>query len=263
MAKPKRRKRSPRSPRLRARDSESSTERNPNARHPLKEGTMDVRTFTIPAAARFRRHAHEAVHLCAVLEGRLAERDGKGSVELGTGDLRLSPACRHDIDFGPMGAHCLLIQLEPEEVEPLGRSLFVAGQPRLCSLVRALGRVHAERDRGDATLRQLRVEAAATELVAQLERLRDGRPLPPPPWLERVRERLHDVAETPSVAELARLAGVHRVHLWPGRFATTSESASRPMPGGSVLNAPCDCYGWAICRWRRWPPTPATPTRAT
>ncbi len=174
---------------------------------------MDVHAFSIPASMRFRRHAHDGMHLCAVLDGGFAERDGKGSVELSAGDVRLSPACRHDIDFGPAGARCVLIELEPATVEPLRRSLFVADQPRLGGLVRALGRAQTGLNGRDETLRALRVEAAATELMAQLERLRDGRPLPPPPWLERVRDYLHDAAETPSVTELARIAGVHRVHL--------------------------------------------------
>lgn len=57
----------------------------------------------------------------------------------------------------------------------------------------------------------LAAEALATELVAVMQRWRDKGD-PDARWLTWVRERLH-AGGTPSLHELARLAGVHRAHL--------------------------------------------------
>lgn len=164
----------------------------------------------IPGRTRFRRHGHDAVHLVAVVAGGFVERAGGGLEDVGPGSVRLSPPTRHEIDFAPRGARCLVLELEPDAVPPPRRSLFLRDDPRLGALVGALARALHRRDVG----RVLAVEASEAELLAQIRRRQEGRtPLPPPRWLIRARELLHDVHPPPALGALAGLVGVHRVTL--------------------------------------------------
>jgi len=172
-------------------------------------------TFPIAPRTRFRDHEHPAVHACLVLDGGFQERDGAGWRDVGPGCVRVSAAARHDIDFGPSGARCLLLELAPDSDAPtdalrrLARPRFLAADPWL---VRLAGRID-----GAVTLvdpaRAIVLDGLATELLAQLERRLKGRRSSPPPWLDRVRHHVEDVRGSVTVAALAREAGVHRVHM--------------------------------------------------
>ncbi|MGE0439810.1 MAG: helix-turn-helix domain-containing protein [Gemmatimonadales bacterium] len=172
-----------------------------------------VATFPIPARTRFRRHGHDGPHLCLVLAGGFLERQGRGWCDVGPGQLRVSNGATHDINFGPAGARCLVLEGIAEAALPraarLPRPRFFARDPALWRLGAGLARatLMPEPDRA------LEVDALATELLAQVERRVDGRVGPAPPWLARVRELIHDGGGRSSVAELATEAGVHRVHL--------------------------------------------------
>jgi AraC family transcriptional regulator len=161
--------------------------------------------FGVPSGTRFRGHEHEGVHLCAVVEGGFVEKAGRGWVDVGPGTVRISSAARHDIDFSPSGAQCLLLLPTLPGLATLSHPQFLSPDPWLSRLVGTV----AARMRS-ATV--LEAEEATDELLAQVQRRLDGRSAPPPPWLRQLRERIDD-GDAASVGDLALEFGVHRVHL--------------------------------------------------
>lgn len=164
----------------------------------------------IPGGTRFRRHGHDAVHLVAVVAGGFVERAGGGLEDVGPGTVRLSPPAHHHIDFAPRGARCLVIELDAGVIVPPSRSVFLRDDGTLTPLVARLAALTRRRDPG----RELAADAAAAELVAQVRRCQEGRRGgPPPPWLARARDLLHDLDPPPALGPLAGMVGVHRVTL--------------------------------------------------
>jgi AraC-like DNA-binding protein len=168
---------------------------------------------TIPGGLRLRGHAHDGVHVAVVLSGGFAEREGSQWRDMTPGLLRVSAAASHDLTFGPQGTRCLVIEAEPDlptrTLVRLARPEFLTLDPWLQQLV---GRL-TQGDGPEGEYSALRRHGLRTELFAQLDRRLDGRTAPPPPWLARIRERLHDARGRVAVAELAAEAQVHRVHL--------------------------------------------------
>jgi AraC family transcriptional regulator len=163
--------------------------------------------FHIPPRTRFRGHEHDGVHVCIVAAGGFVERSRHGWVDAGPGTVRISGAARHDIDFAPAGARCVLLQPMGLDLPPLPGPRFLPPDPWL---VRLIGAVEASIPReGDAARGE---SGAMDELLAQILRRLGGRAEPPPHWLRRLRERLDD-DQVPSVATLAAEFGVHRAHL--------------------------------------------------
>lgn len=168
--------------------------------------------FAIPPETRFSGHAHEGLHLCAILSGAFRESIGKSSSVATSGMLRISPSSSHNIRFGPEGARCLLIEVGEEDTAALRRppraSEFL-DDPWLTQLALGLEQSLSVRPRED-TSRDL-----VLEILAQVARRVDGRLVGPPPhWLAASRDRLADEwMRPPSAQDLALAAGVHRVHL--------------------------------------------------
>lgn len=165
--------------------------------------------YPIPPLTRFRRHGHEAGHICVVLDGGFVERDKSSWRDVGPGTVRVSGAARHDIDFSANGALCLVMEVSVDEVGALDAPHFFENDSRLSSLAYA---VKSASDRTDAA-RSIRSESLTTEFLAQIARRLHGKPEIAPPWLEHVRSMIHDTAGRMTVADLAREAQVHRVHL--------------------------------------------------
>lgn len=168
--------------------------------------------YDVPPATRFRGHAHEGLHLCAVLQGGFREWHGGTASAMAPGLLRISPSSAHDIRFGDDGARCLVVEVSDQDARALRRlpcaSEFV-GDPWLTSVAERLGQ--ALMPGKSLTL----AHDLVLELLAQIARRELGRPSGPPPrWLLTARMHLADEWRTPPSAEtLARAAGVHRVHL--------------------------------------------------
>ncbi len=166
-------------------------------------------SFDIPGFTRFRRHEHESAHACVVLGGGFLERDRRSWRDVGPGTVRVSGAARHDIDFSPDGAACLLLELDPHVAYPASSSRFIENDSRMISLATGVHRYATRED----PLGKVRREDLLTELVAQIDRRLRGRTSPAPPWLERIPEMVSDTRGAMSVDQLAAYAGVHRVHL--------------------------------------------------
>jgi AraC family transcriptional regulator len=159
-----------------------------------------IESAQISPRCRFRRHAHETYHVVAVLGGGFIEGGRKERRDVGTGMIRVSPPTRHDLDFGPDGARCLVIETDAEAVGRLDRSAFLPPDSWTATL---LARIGAE----DA-------DEPVLELLAQVRRRLDGRRrLRPPSWLLTARALLGDEAGPAALSELAARVGVHRVHL--------------------------------------------------
>jgi len=178
--------------------------------HRLADANLAV--GPVAPGTRFRRHAHEGIHLCCVLAGGFVEAGRGGAEDVGPGTVRVSAAARHDIDFGPAGARCIVIQLGDDDGEalgPLDRPLFL----RDAWLARVVARL------GDAARRngpsaRVTLDGALAELLAQIARRRGARASRTPPrWLEEARDRVRDEHGRPALAELAAALGVHRAHL--------------------------------------------------
>ncbi len=168
--------------------------------------------FGVDPGIRLRAHEHPSVHVCVVLGGGFVEREADGWLDVGPGTLRVSGAARHDIDFGPAGARCLVLEAEPgpatSALAALPRARFLPADGWLARIIR---RIEAADPADPASTVVL--DGLSSELLAQVERRLGGRDTPPPPWLERVRELVEDRRGNVAVAELAREAEVHRVQL--------------------------------------------------
>jgi AraC-like DNA-binding protein len=141
--------------------------------------------------------------------GGFVEREGRGWRDVGAGAIRVSGAARHDCDFGPAGARCLLLDLDDAALGAVAAPRFLPADGSLTALARRLDAAVSTAD----PARAFDVPGLTAELLAQIARLLSGRTGPPPPWLGRVRQLLHDTHGALPVALLAREAGVHRVHL--------------------------------------------------
>ncbi len=188
---------------------------------PLK--TLDVAGFRLRDAVygpalEIPRQPSPWAGLCLVIEGGYVADWGRVRIRYGAGSLMFHPP---DEVFGgrvsDAGSHCFTVAIAPEVF------LAAAGAvPALTSLRAPLSaspswiafRLHAELEFED-DLSPASIESAVLELLAAFVH----RPAlevggAPPPWLERIRERIHDeFTRTLTLATLAETAGVHRVHV--------------------------------------------------
>lgn len=164
--------------------------------------------FDVPGDTRLRKHEHDCGHVCAVLDGGFLERGKHGWRDVGTGTVRVSGGARHDIDFNSHGATCLVLEFDaPIELPSSAR--FFENDHQLTHIARKIGSVSLAKDPATRVL----TDDLTTEFLAQISRRLTGKTASPPPWLERTRSLIHDSAGSTTVENLAREAGVHRVHL--------------------------------------------------
>ena len=107
--------------------------------------TFAADAVAVPGSMRFRKHEHESAHVCVVLDGGFAERDGRSWRDVGPGTVRVSGAARHDIDFASAGATCLVMEADFSTSTP-PRPAFIEGDDRLVRLARGIARLSEQRD---------------------------------------------------------------------------------------------------------------------
>ena len=181
---------------------------------PRRTGGISVASGGIAPDTRFRGHDHDGVHLCCVVGGGFVESTPAGPADVGPGTVRLSSSARHDIDFAPVGASCVVIQLDGPAAAMVGplpsRPRFLADE-WLRALTARLGVVASRRGH----IADLEVDGAVVELLAQIARRHTGAAAgAPPAWLRRAREMVFDLPpRLQSLSVIAASVGVHRVHL--------------------------------------------------
>jgi len=160
-------------------------------------------------------HVHEYACLIVALSGDFEERCGSitRAIEPGTVIVR-SEDEPHSDRFNRDGGRCLNVELPPQwlaSVRELAPPLDGGGVYRGAAFAIAGRRLHAELVNTD-DVSPLAVESLILGLFA--DAARDSKSAGAPPWLVRVRERMHDNAtERVTLDALAEIAGVHPVHL--------------------------------------------------
>jgi AraC family transcriptional regulator len=185
--------------------------------------TLDARGFRIAECLyspgqEIPLHQHERAGFCMVLDGGYQERTGRSRLECEPSTLLFHPAGDVHADvISDRGSRCLHVAIEPAVLVsmPARFSALESFQVSRRGVPHWLAfKLRAELDSRD-DLTPIVVEGVGLALLAEFARrpgIRTGGA--PPPWLERVKQRIHDEFATPlPLAELARTAGVHRVHL--------------------------------------------------
>ncbi|MDG2539537.1 AraC family transcriptional regulator [Dyella jiangningensis] len=184
-----------------------------NYGHPdqvYRQGGLQVSATPYRAGDALPWHEHDEAYLCLVAAGTYVQQSSSGDMDCAPGLLLSHPqGHRHANRFGPRGARCISIFLT-EATEGTARLLSEHRQLRLPDAGRLLDRIEKElRATDDAA--SLALQSAVLELVALACRAQGERR---PAWLQRVLQRLHDdPLATPTLQELALLAGVHPSHL--------------------------------------------------
>lgn len=175
---------------------------------------VQLETLRVRKGVRLTGHGHDIPHLMYVARGEYEERHLGRWRRVSPGTWRFSPGGDvHDLVF-TASSRCLLLLVhgDPGGTPPprIAEREFHRNR-HLDSLAAVLALTS---NRGpDAS--PLTVEAQVLELLAAAALApRPGKHLPPPPWLNRVRERIRDdPASPPSARTLAVEADVHPVYL--------------------------------------------------
>ena len=182
-------------------------------------GGLLVTDATFPPGGRLCPHVHDRTCIATTLQGSFASRMRGRSHWSRPGMVVIEPAGeRHDNVFGEDGARILIVQPDrgrQELLRPFAGFLDSINHFADTRIALLAHRLSMEVVRPDEVT-PLAIEAVGLELLAVAARrfLSRERRRPAPPWLIRVRERLHDgFADSVTLAELAEIAGVHPGHL--------------------------------------------------
>jgi AraC family transcriptional regulator len=176
---------------------------------------LTLEAVFIPSLFEFRRHGHEELHFCFIVDGSFEELYKGKWKDCRAGSARRSPSgTEHTIKFGQEGARCLLILARPEAMTDsrVGNDLVFSDLSHGTSQT---ARTTFDLVTSTASSKPLDAECLAWELIAQLGRKpkKDVRG-PAPPWLHRAREQLREEYRSSlTLASVAKGAGVSREHL--------------------------------------------------
>jgi AraC family transcriptional regulator len=171
-----------------------------------------------PPKAMLQRHSHERPYFCLVVRGDFAETSERGTQRYCPSEVIFHPSGEDHADqIGGNGARCFSVEMDEAwicraadrpAVEP---KRAISGRGALSWI--AL-RMYSEFQNPDR-FSPLAIDGLSLLLLAEFYR-EASQPEGPiaPRWLREVRDRLDsDVAASYALAELARGAGVHEVHL--------------------------------------------------
>lgn len=183
-----------------------------------------------PAALELPLHTHQNSCLVLVIEGTYVESYGSSSsVTCNPGTLRYLPARQKHANVFRDGARCLIVEIEGEAVERVQQytgALQGPGEIQSILSTWLAQRLYREFLQNDP-LALISLEGILLEILADGARS-VGAPGPSkvvPRWLRVAREYLESNFLRPlSLAEVATIASVHRVHLsreFRRHYATT------------------------------------------
>jgi AraC family transcriptional regulator len=167
------------------------------------DGAASLTLSLYPPLLRQPPHRHERPSVTFLLSGSVEERVGSGCGGGGRGALgRKAEDLRHSNVYGPDGAILLTLSLADPVLWQAQSEEGWCWNP-VAEAIRPLATA--------ALSRRLPFEELVTEMLA-FSRRRPAERRAPPAWLAETRARLWHSPDLP-LAELARDAGVHRVHL--------------------------------------------------
>ena len=192
----------------------------------IETGGLLITDAIFPPRQTLCAHVHERTCVATTLDGAFDSRMRGRSHWSRASMLLTEPAEeRHENVFGPAGAHVVVVQPDARRAEllhPFTRLLDTINHLTDLRIGLIARRISIEIALGD-DLTPLAAEALGLELLSVAARQftparsrHDSRepPRDAPPWLARVRERLHDdFADAPTLDALARIARVHPGHL--------------------------------------------------
>lgn len=163
------------------------------------------------------KHYHKDAYLSFILSGEYAESYAGAKSTCGPGSLRFLPPSELHENHYLSEVRCLIVRIDPAILTRLREHAAVLSRPGevhgLASTWLA-GRLQREFLAQD-DIAGLAIEGILLEILAESARSigqPDGGRAPR--WLKRVHETLEDnYLSSPSLTELATIAGVHQVHL--------------------------------------------------
>lgn len=199
----------------------STTHGSPTFRT-LDVGLLRVTEARFAAHHFLESHAHSRPVVAVILAGSWEEQLGSRVHHCLPGTLQVEPPeeC-HTNRFHDAGARVLVIEPDPDQETLFSACHAFLTEPSCFDdpgLHAMANRLALEVNNPD-NLSTLAVEGIAVDLLASAARLRDQRrdAGAPPAWLLSVQERLHaEFVQPPRLEELARVAGVHPMHLTRG-----------------------------------------------
>jgi AraC family transcriptional regulator len=168
-----------------------------------------------PPALKIGRHDHELASICVVLAGSYDETFGRRSRRAEPGTVIVHPEGEHHAESHDLvEVKLLTVEIAAEQLgqlRPAIRAFNEAWHRKDDRFVAFASRMLLEAGCSDQ-VSGLALESLMLELLAAMDRIRLAETCGSP-WLLRVRDRLHDDGETPTMKQLSELAGVHPVHL--------------------------------------------------
>jgi AraC family transcriptional regulator len=184
---------------------------------PLRQrdvGGMRVSAAIYAGSSALPTHEHGHAYLCLVAAGGYRQSCPGRNDECSHGLLLVHPeGHRHANRFYPRGARCLDLFIPPVMSQSPGVRHLLSDyrQLRLPGAENLQSRIERELAADDDAA-GLALQAAVLDLIAQAVRIPNDTHRPV--WMPRVIERLRDTPQaTPSLVELAGIAGVHPAHL--------------------------------------------------
>ena len=163
------------------------------------------------------KHSHQSAHFIFVLEGRYVLASDAGEREVPPRSLIFVPAGTTHRNYPrTLNTRILTISISDSQIEqaqdivrlPQRESDFQHGEIGFLT-TRLEAECSSWRDTSPLTAAGLCLELLAA--TADRAEVKDGKP---PRWLQAARELLHDhCSETMSIADVAKAAGVHPIHL--------------------------------------------------
>ena len=186
----------------------------------LDAGPLRVTSAAFPAGQSLPSHAHQRTIVGVMLEGGFDVQFRSARFDCPAGTVWVEPGEeRHANALGRLAARPLVLEIDAgaqrDELRLCGDFLASPSAFRDAESLRVARELKAEVDQADRSS-LLAIESLAAELLAAASRQtgRDRDAAGKGGWVAVVRELLHEQLDRPlRVADLARLVGVHRVHL--------------------------------------------------
>jgi len=177
-----------------------------------------VSEIQYPAGFELSRHSHDHAHLAYVLDGEYVESYADGSrVVCEARTLRYLPARYTHSTVSESGARCLIVTLKPEVLSRVDKHVKSLERPATIQTPASLWLTHKlyrEFQQCDGSS-AVSLEGILLELLAETARYAGSGPVRiVPEWLRVARAYVETNYLRPlSLADIARVAHVHRVHL--------------------------------------------------